>query len=261
MEERTTSTQECFLCALDPRHSCTVRQLQGRILTAFEYTLNGEKTPIIVIHTGTERVEIRLTQYYRKFVQELHERGKDVQNLTLRLYHLPAPPVITEYKGQPGHIYTTNSYTLAVLEPDVLLNITDLNHAEYCSRQYLLNRLIASPSSAATIRGNLVHHCFKELLKEHDRGELMKGHAGKGQETPLATLHRHFEQALEQQSIELALANMPVEEIRADVAPHLESLATWFQNQSSSLWNMPAIYVEGQTGDTQEATKRKPCAS
>jgi DNA replication ATP-dependent helicase/nuclease Dna2 len=249
MEERSTSTQECFLCALDPRHSCRVRQLQGRILTAFEYTLNGEKIPIIVIHTGTERVEIRLTQYYRKFVQELHERGKEMQNLTLRLYHLPAPPVITEYKGQPGHIYTTNSYTLAVLEPDVLLNITDLNHAEYCSRQYLLNRLIASPSSAATIRGNLVHHCFKELLKEHDRGELMKGHAGKGQETPLATMYRHFEQALEQHSIELALANVQVEEIRADVAPHLESLATWFQNQSSTLWNMPAMYVEGQTGE------------
>src|SRR3989440_1387137 len=77
----------------------------------------------------------------------------------------------------------------------------------------------------------------------------MKGHAGKGQETPLATLHRHFEQALEQNSIELALANVPVEEIRADVAPHLESLATWFQNQSSTLWNMPATYVEGQTGE------------
>ncbi|TMC21905.1 MAG: hypothetical protein E6J33_03205, partial [Chloroflexi bacterium] len=191
--------------------------------------------------------EIHLTQYYRKFVGELRERGTGIQNLTLRLYHLPAPPLITEYKGQPRHIYSTNSYTLAVLEPDVLLNITDLNHAEYCSRQYLLNRLIASPPSAATIRGNLVHHCFKELLKEHDRGELMKGHAGKGQETPLATLHRHFEQALEQNSIELALANVPVEEIRADVAPHLESLATWFQNQSSTLWNMPATYMEGQT--------------
>src|SRR5947209_3063909 len=247
MEERFTSTQECFLCVLDPHPSCTVRQLEGRVVTAFEYTLNGEKTPIIVIDTGTARVEIHLTQYYRKFVGELRERGTGIQNLTLRLYHLPAPPLITEYKGQPRHIYSTNSYTLAVLEPDVLLNITDLNHAEYCSRQYLLNRLIASPPSAATIRGNLVHHCFKELLKEHDRGELMKGHADKGQETPLATMYRHFEQALEQNSIELALANVSVEEIRADVAPHLESLATWFQNQSSTLWNMPATYMEGQT--------------
>src|SRR6266702_7037750 len=239
MEERFTSTQECFLCALDPHPSCTVRQLEGRVVTAFEYALNGEKTPIIVIDTGTARVEIHLTQYYRKFVGELRERGTGIQNLTLRLYHLPAPPVITEYKGQPRHIYSTNSYTLAVLEPDVLLNITDLNHAEYCSRQYLLNRLIASPPSAATIRGNLVHHCFKELLKEHDRGELMKGYTSNKTEMPLATLQRHFEQALEQNSLDLALADVSVEAMRADVAPHLESLATWYQHQSTSLWDVP----------------------
>src|SRR6266852_4571776 len=68
MEERFTSTQECFLCALDPHHYCTVRQLEGRVVAALEYTLNGEKTPIIVIDTGTARVEIHLTHYYRKFV-------------------------------------------------------------------------------------------------------------------------------------------------------------------------------------------------
>src|SRR6266566_323206 len=246
--------QECFLCALDPHPSCTVRQLEGRVVTAFEYTLNGEKTPIIVIDTGTARVEIHLTHYYRKFVRELRERGTGIQNLTLRLYHLPTPPAITEYKGQPRHIYSTNSYTLAVLEPDVLLNITDLNDAEYCPRQYLLHHLVPSTTSAAAIRGNLVHHCFKELLKEHDRGELMKGHANKGQETALAILHRHFEQAIEQNSIELALANVSLEDIRADVAPHLESLATWYQNQSATLWNMPVSYTESSPESAEAKT-------
>src|SRR6266571_9082026 len=242
------SAQECFLCVLDPHPPCATRQLDGRIVAAFEQTINAEKTPTIILDTGTARVEVHFIQnYYGKFVKELRERGTTIHNLALRLYHLPAPPTITEYKSQPRHIYQTNSYTLAVLEPDVLLNITDLNRAEYCPRQYLLNTIIPSTTSAAAIRGNLVHLCFKELLKEHDRGELMKGHTGKGQETPLATLYRHFEQALEQNSIELALANVPVEEIRADVAPHLESLATWFQNQSSTLWNMPATYMEGQT--------------
>ncbi len=252
--KREKAKQECFLCALDPGPSCAVRQLEGRIVTAFEHTLNGEKTPIIIIDSGAARVEIHLTHYYRKFVRELHERGIGIQTLTLRLYHLPTPPGITEYKGQPRHIYSTNSYTLAVLEPDVLLNITDLNHAEYCSRQYLLHHLVPSTTSAAAIRGNLVHHCFKELLKEHDRGELMKGHANKGQETALAILHRHFEQAIEQNSIELALANVSLEDIRADVAPHLESLATWYQNQSATLWNMPVSYTESSPESAEAKT-------
>src|SRR5579859_4309257 len=240
--------QECFLCTLDPRPACVLGQLEGRIIAAFEHTINGEKTPVIIIDTGTARAELHLTHYYRKFVKELHERGMVIQNLLLRLYHLPTPPVAGTYKGQPRYIYTANSYTLAVLEPDTLLNITDLNHAEYCSRQYLLHNLIPSTASAATIRGNLVHHCFKELLKEHDRGELMKGHAAKGEETPLAILYRHFEQALEQSSIELALANVSIEEIRADVAPHLASLATWYANQSATLWDMPTTQPQNPPG-------------
>ncbi|MDQ6643343.1 MAG: hypothetical protein M3Y76_02735, partial [Chloroflexota bacterium] len=185
--------RECFLCVLDPQSPCATRQLEGRILTAYERVIDGEKTPIVILDTGTARVEVRFIQnYYSKFVKELLERGKSIKNLTLRLYHLPTLPIITEYKNLPWHTYQTNSYTLAVLEPDILLNITDLNQAEYCSRQYLLNALVPSPISSATIRGNLVHHCFKELLKEHDRGELMKG-SFKGKEAPLATLKRHFE--------------------------------------------------------------------
>src|SRR6266699_3847202 len=246
---------ECFLCVLDPQSPCATRQIEGRIITAYERILNGEKTPIIILDTGTARVEVHFIQnYYGKFVKELRERGTTIHNLALRLYHLPAPPTITEYKSQPRHIYQTNSYTLAVLEPDVLLNITDLNRAEYCPRQYLLNTIIPSTTSAAAIRGNLVHHCFKELLKEHDRGELMKGHANKGQETALAILHRHFEQAIEQNSIELALANVSLEDIRADVAPHLESLATWYQNQSATLWNMPVSYTESSPESAEAKT-------
>ena len=238
--QQEEAKHECFLCVLDPRPPCAVRQLEGRILTANERTINGEKTPVIILDTGTAHAEVRLIHnYYTKFVKELSERGKSIKNLALRLYHLPLPPVITEYKGQPRHIYQTNSYTLAVLEPDILLNITDLNDAEYCPRQYLLHTLVPSTTSAATIRGNLVHHCFKELLKEHDRGELMKGYTSNKTEMPLATLQRHFEQALEQNSLDLALADVSVETMRADVAPHLESLATWYQHQSTSLWDVP----------------------
>jgi len=176
-EKPADGRQECFLCALDPRHTCTVRQLEGRLRNAFERNINGEKFPTLVLDVGTEQVEVRLPHhYYHTLIKELRERGKAIYQVTVRLYHLPSPPDIVEYNGQIRQAYTANSYTLAVLEPDVVLNITDLNHAEYCPRQYLLHRLVPSTTSPAMIRGNLVHYCFKELLKEHDRGELMQGH-------------------------------------------------------------------------------------
>lgn len=233
--ERDATQQGCFLCVLDP-HPCVQPQLTGRIVTARECSVNGEIVPLITLDNGTVFISLALTRYYRSLVKGLLALGKAMRsfNITLRVYHLPTAPRITDYKGRPLHHYQANSYTLAVLEPDTLLNITDLNHAEYCPRQYLLQRLAASPTSAAAIRGTLVHSCFKELLKEQ---ELLTGRSG--QEVPLAILQRQLEQALERNSIELALADVSIEAIRAEVAPHLESLATWYQNQRMSLWDVP----------------------
>jgi DNA replication ATP-dependent helicase Dna2 len=251
---RREARQSCFLCALDP-HPCSTMQIEGRIIAAREHSLNGERVPIISLDTGTTLVSVILTRYYRSMVKGLNALGSVKYSLTLRVYHLPGTPIISEHKGRPLHGYQANSYTLAVLEPDTLLNITDLNQAEYCPRQYLLRRLAASPTSAAAIRGNLVHNCFKELLKEHDRGELMIGHTSNEEELPLATLQRHLEEALERSSLDLALANVASEAIRADVAPHLESLARWYENQRSSLWDMPTSHADEQSEEGRRARR------
>ncbi len=244
--------RECFLCALDSNRSCT--QLEGRVVAANERLLDGVKTPIVILDTGTARVEMQLPdQYYRSLIREIKSRGDVIGNyhLTMRVYHLPTPPTLVEYKGKSRRCYKGNAYTLAVLEPDTLLNITDLNMAEYCPRQHMLNRLSPSSVSAATIRGNLVHHCFKELLKEHDRGKFTaqttcEERRGE-EETALDALYRHLEQALQLNSIEMALANVSIEGMRADVVPHLESLAHWYESERNTLWDMPASY-----GDERE---------
>ena len=246
---------ECFLCAMDSQ-PCAVKMLEGAIVSVREFNSQGEILPYITLAVGSELATLRLPPIYRSLVKALNDLGTDLRRrkLTLRVFHLPAALATSEHKGQTLHRYIASEYTLAILEPDTLLNITDLNHADYCARQYLLNRLTSSPQSAAAIRGNLVHSSFKELLKEHDRGELMQGRAERGEETPLATLQRHFEQALERSSIDLAVSNTPVEELRADAAPHLQSLANWFEQQHSSLWDMPAQPTSDTAGETQDGT-------
>ncbi len=247
--------QECFLCALD-RRPCFQAQLEGRIIAAHERVIDGERTPIILLDTGTTRAELHLDdQYYRKLVQDLKAHGDLLARyrITLRVYHLPTAPKAIEYKGYTRLRYKGNKYTLAVLEPDILLNITDLNQAEYCARQHLLYRLSPSAASAATIRGNLIHYCFKELLKEHDRGKFAanvdgeNSENGEGQETPLDALHRHLDQALSINSIDLALANVSSESMREDVAPHLASLAFWYESERATLWDMPTAYTDAQS--------------
>ncbi|HLG64995.1 MAG TPA: AAA domain-containing protein [Ktedonosporobacter sp.] len=255
----------CFLCSLDPKSPCNESQLEGRIVAAQERTIDGTKISIVLIDTGTRRVELHFADpYYRSLVRELKALGDVVgsYNLTLRVYHLPHAPSIHTIRGKERHCYHANAYTLAVLEPDILLNITDLNMAEYCPRQYMLNRLSPSVMSPATIRGNLVHHCFKELLKEHNKGNInihqadAIGTTGRADvvdvsESPLAILHRHLEQALHFNAIEMALVNISPDAMRTDVLPHLESLARWYERESATLWDMPSAYADDQNRDAQ----------
>lgn len=257
IREPVQTKHECFLCALD-QQPCAVPKLEGYIISAHEFKINGEMTPFITIDLGNEYASFSLTRYYRSLVKGLIDTGDlRKRRFFLRVYHLPFAAISAkEYKGRVLHRYRANDYTLAILEPDTILNITDLNHAEYCARQYLLQRLASSPKSAAAIRGNLVHSSFKELLKEYDRGELMTGYAGNGEEAPLATLHRHFEQALQRSSIDLTLINTSTEAIRAEVAPHLESLASWFQKQRTTLWDMP-VTVAFEDDQSDEAVEYK----
>jgi DNA replication ATP-dependent helicase/nuclease Dna2 len=248
-----TPPAECFLCAMDK--PCAIKKLEGTIVSAHEFNSQGEIFPYITIAAGGELATLRLTQTYRSLVKCLNGLGADLRRhkLTLRVFHLPAAFATSEHKGQTLHRYIAGDHTLAILEPDTLLNITDLNHADYCARQYLLNRLASSAQSAAAMRGNLVHSSFKELLKEHDRGELMRGSVERGEETPLETLHRHFEQALERSSIDLAITNTSADELRADAAPHLQSLANWFDQQHGNLWDMPAQPSRDAEHEAQDA--------
>ena len=251
--QQEATEQECFLCILDER-PCSVKKLEGNVIDAREVRSDGEMVPFITINLGTELAALTLTRYYRSLVQGLIELGPGLhkRKLMLRIYHLPPAIRTTENKGRVVHHYRANDYTLAILEPDTVLNITDLSHAEYCPRQYLLHRLAASPPSAAAIRGNLVHYSFKELLKEYGGSKPVADHIADEPETALSTLHHYFEDELERSTIDLALANVSPDEIRADVVPHLESLANWFQKQYATLWDMPAMTMHGQDTEVDE---------
>jgi DNA replication ATP-dependent helicase Dna2 len=256
----------CFLCTLDSGRACHTASLVGRIVAALERQIDGEKTAIFLLDTGTARVELHLDgQYYHGLVRELQVRKDFIgqHKLALHVYHLPQEPTTVEYNGSSRPCYQGNAYTLAIIEPDILLNITDLNQAEYCSRQYLLNRLLPSTTSPATIRGNLIHYCFKELLKAHGRGQLSyntepqpveetaEAKQKEQPETTLTHLQKYLEQALQLNSIELALTNVSVETMREEVIPHLTSLAQWFEQERSTLWDTPIAHTNAEGPDGQ----------
>ncbi|HEX9056578.1 MAG TPA: AAA domain-containing protein [Ktedonobacterales bacterium] len=172
----------------------------------------------------------------RKLIQALEQLPRErLIRLRARVYHLHHTESQTAQTDQSSvsarHGYRTlrtSPASALVLEPDLLLNITDINQAERCVRQYVLRRMTPSPPTTATLRGTIVHGAFKELLK---------GRA----EDPRALLL----QALRAQTTDLAMRQLAPADVAADAEPHLTALTAWYARQRQQLWSStPNIRVE-----------------
>src|SRR5436309_12936574 len=126
---------KCFLCSLDP-HPCTVSSIEGRILYAHEAKLDGEITPFITIEIGNDYASFSLTHHYLSLVKGLIDLGNSLRTkkLTLRVFHLPLATSTIDRDGRTVYRYRASEYSVAILEPDSILNITDLHDADYCAR-------------------------------------------------------------------------------------------------------------------------------
>jgi DNA replication ATP-dependent helicase Dna2 len=146
-----------------------------------------------------------------------------LQTLHMRVHHV-LPPVPGAVGDVPSHqLFRTSPVSAIVLEPDHLLNITDINSAEYCVRQYPLRRLTPNPPTSATLLGNIIHSAFRSLLNQGMSGNLKD-------------LEEHFSRAIQPYLADLALRRIQLDVLKMEAAPHLRALAEWHQHERGRLW-------------------------
>jgi DNA replication ATP-dependent helicase Dna2 len=221
----------CFLCAYADT-PCGVPSLEGTLLGVAERWRGGQQPVLLIGDARVEPVAVVLQARDRPLARALVALPRDqLRTLRMRIYHLHralSTPAADQPRRSAYRTLRTSPVSAMVLEPDLLLNITDINHAEYCVRQYVLRRLIPSAPTAMTLRGTIIHGAFKELLK--------------GRADDLETL---MAQALRAQSADLALQELPADAVAADAGPHLRALASWYDHQRQQLWSRtPNIRVE-----------------
>lgn len=236
---RELVSKECFICTYKRQLKdtqqyipCVEMEISGHIVG-----LINNSTIVVSVDGTDERASVTLdNDYYSNFIRILREKGKSILKQPIIFYHLSKYSGQTISNGKICHQYVGDAYTLAVLEPDMLLNITNLSEADYCNRKYLLNRIVASPPSSHTMLGSIVHTCFTALLKEGqttDEGSISESMRKK---TVLQILQEHCEKALALKKLEIALANVSLEELRETIQPHLEHLANWYQANRNTIW-------------------------
>jgi DNA replication ATP-dependent helicase Dna2 len=71
-----------------------------------------------------------------------------------------------EFGGETGYATTGDSYV--VLEPEFLVDVTDIRSWVQCPRMYYLNKLSGIPLNYPVVKGTVVHEVFGDLLRGRD---------------------------------------------------------------------------------------------
>ncbi|PSQ20583.1 AAA family ATPase [Halobacteriales archaeon QS_9_67_17] len=79
---------------------------------------------------------------------------------------LVVDPETDEYRGETQ--YATGRETFVVVEPEFLVDVTDVRSWVQCPRMYYLNKLSATPLAYPVVRGTIVHEVFGDLLRGRD---------------------------------------------------------------------------------------------
>ena len=74
-----------------------------------------------------------------------------------------------EFRGETTYATTGDSYV--VVEPDFLVDVTDIRSWVQCPRMYYLNKLSGVPLEYPVIKGTVVHEVFGDLLRGRDLEE------------------------------------------------------------------------------------------
>jgi len=117
-------------------------------------------------------------------------------------------PERSEWNGRTE--YETGADSFVIVEPDYLVNVTDVRSWVQCPRIYYLNRLSGMPLKYPVVRGTLVHEVFGDLLRGRDVEEAV-------------------EDAVADAGLELGLLGREREEVEGEVRQHARAIERWLQ--------------------------------
>ncbi|QGX96406.1 DUF2075 domain-containing protein [Haloplanus rallus] len=112
----------------------------------------------------------------------------------------------TEFRGERGYATTGDSYV--VLEPDFLVDVTDVRSWVQCPRMYYLNKLSGVPLAYPVVKGTIVHEVFGDLLRGRDLDAAVADH-------------------VEAAGLELGLLGREAEEVRDEVRRNAAAIEGW----------------------------------
>jgi len=115
-------------------------------------------------------------------------------------------PEEREYRGEVQ--YQTTGESMVVVEPDFLVDVTDVRSWVQCPRMYYLNKIGGVPNAYPVVKGTIVHEVFGDLLRGRD-------------------LDESIDERVEEAGLELGLLGKDADAVREDVRQHAGAIEGW----------------------------------
>jgi DNA replication ATP-dependent helicase Dna2 len=113
-----------------------------------------------------------------------------------------------EYRGETQ--CSVGSDARVVVEPEFIVDVTDVRSWVQCPRMYYLNKLGGTPQAYPVVKGTIVHEIFGDLLRGRDVE---------------AAVNDHVEDA----GLNLGLLGRDAETVADDVRDHAQAIEGWLQ--------------------------------
>ncbi|WP_135363082.1 AAA domain-containing protein [Halosimplex halophilum] len=117
-------------------------------------------------------------------------------------------PEQREYRGEQQ--FSTTGDSMVVVEPDFLVDVTDVRSWVQCPRMYYLNKIGGTPNAYPVVKGTIVHEVFGDLLRGRD-------------------LDESIDERVEEAGLELGMLGRTADEVREEVRQHASAIEGWLQ--------------------------------
>ncbi|MFW5938796.1 MAG: PD-(D/E)XK nuclease family protein, partial [Halanaeroarchaeum sp.] len=104
--------------------------------------------------------------------------------------------------------FATTGDSLVVVEPDFLVDVTDVRSWVQCPRLYYLNKLGGLPLEYPVTKGTIVHEVFGDLLRGRDLDDAV-------------------EEQVDEAALEIGLLGRDRDEVEADVRANAAAIEGW----------------------------------
>ena len=208
-DEPEVERGDCFLCA--PGNDCARPQFIGQLgdvrqtSAGYVCTLFAsdqlEPTPLLLAESWAD-LGARLVAAWPQLATR--ERG-----VMVSAFHV--------FAHEAG--YRAGDASLVVLDPDWLVNVTDLSYVSNCERIQLARRYKANRASAPITTGHVVHSLFPKIWNH----ELHHAYPDERE----AALRKHVQSLAQARERDVDVAGL-----RDKIDSHVERLQTWANKQS-----------------------------